>query len=96
MADWIIREFGGSVVVRGTTAAISIAEGDTYVEPPYLQIFYRHQTRAQALRASQHNFTSFTLSPTVNALPTMSSTPGAGSSWSARSPRKRRLVPASR
>ena len=59
----VASEFGGSVEVRGTTAAISIAEGDTYVEPPYLQIFYRHQPMPQVLRASQHSFTSFTLSP---------------------------------
>jgi hypothetical protein len=50
-------------MVRGATAAISIAEGDTYVEPAYLQIFYRHQTTAQVLRAAEHNFAGFTLSP---------------------------------
>jgi hypothetical protein len=56
-------EFGGMVSVRGKSAAIAVGEGHTYVEPPYVQIFHDHQTDPQTLRASQHFFTEFSLSP---------------------------------
>jgi hypothetical protein len=59
----VSSEFGGTVSVRGKSAAIAVGEGHTYVELPYVQIFYDHQTAAQPLRASQHFFTGLTLSP---------------------------------
>ncbi|MFI5299386.1 MAG: hypothetical protein ACHREM_14930 [Polyangiales bacterium] len=59
----IATEFGGGVDVRGTTAAISIEEGHTFVEPVVLQIFYDHASTPQVMRYADRPFESFALSP---------------------------------